>query len=428
MTLQRTPLRGGKFDGTVPAILLQHAEDVAALHGARTLLVSAPHVRLGRIQRFDNRIAAHLDGLSVAGEQSWDTIDASLGLPSPSKIFAAASLAIACKSTDRLNRLYALVEAVPSLTRGLVSAFGWAEPNLLRGSVNGLLASGNAFLRFLGISACAVHRVDPGHGLQGSFELPGPTFARALRIAGELGKRELTSTCLRTLEVEDEQSRFWAAWSAVLLGNRGAALAALKAFGEPPGAFRSRALRLSLQAMDQKEAIVWLRKLAANPENLRSLILGSGIAGDPHFVPWLIKHMGDPKTARLAGEAFSLITGLDLAYLDLERKPPEGGAGGPNDDPSDPNVAMDEDDGLPWPDPERISRWWDANGSRFTAGSRYFLGAPLTRESCTKALKEGFQRQRILAAHYLCLLEPGTVLFEWRAPSPRQERLLAGMG
>jgi len=30
-------------------------------------------------------------------------------------------------------------------------------------------------------------------------------------------------------------------------------------------------------------------------------------------------------------------------------------------------------------------------------------------------LKEGFQRQRIAAALYLSLLNPGTPLFEWRA-------------
>jgi uncharacterized protein (TIGR02270 family) len=88
---------------------------------------------------------------------------------------------------------------------------------------------------------------------------------------------------------------------------------------------------------------------------------------------------------------------------------------------------MDQDDGLPFPNSERISRWWDANVGRFSPGTRYFLGAPLSRETALTALKEGFQRQRILAAHYLCLLEPGTVLFEWRAPAPRQQRLLAAM-
>jgi uncharacterized protein (TIGR02270 family) len=250
-----------------------------------------------------------------------------------------------------------------------------------------------------------------------------------LRATGELGRRDLLPTCLTMLASEDAESRFWAAWSAVLLGNRSAGLDALKTTGEIPGVYRSGAFRLALLAMDQEEARTWLRQLAKDPENMRWLIQGSGIAGDSSYVPWLIQHMTDKKTARLAGEAFSLITGLDLAYLDLEIKPPEGGSGaGPNDDPSDPNVDMDADDGLPWPDPDRITRWWQANGSRFELGTRYFLGAPVTRETALRALKEGFQRQRILAAHYLCLLEPGTVLFEWRAPAARQQGLLMSMG
>jgi uncharacterized protein (TIGR02270 family) len=137
--------------------------------------------------------------------------------------------------------------------------------------------------------------------------------------------------------------------------------------------------------------------------------------------------MGKNETARVAGEAFSLLTGADLAFLDLERKPPENFESGPNDDPNDPNVEMDPDDGLPWPHPERIQKWWGANSGRFQAGTRYFLGAPVTREHCLDVLKNGYQRQRILAAHYLCLLEPGTPLFNTSAPAWRQQRLLAKM-
>ena len=94
-----------------------------------------------------------------------------------------------------------------------------------------------------------------------------------------------------------------------------------------------------------------LQQLAQDKRHVRSLVRAIGVAGDPFYVPWLIKQMDEPALARLAGEAFSLITGLDLAYLDLERKPPEGVDFGPNDDPDDDNVAMDEDDSLPWPDP-----------------------------------------------------------------------------
>jgi uncharacterized protein (TIGR02270 family) len=88
---------------------------------------------------------------------------------------------------------------------------------------------------------------------------------------------------------------------------------------------------------------------------------------------------------------------------------------------------MDPDDGLPWPDPEKIKNWWAKNSSRFTPGQRYFIGAPVTRAHCIDVLKNGYQRQRILAAHYLCLLEPGTPLFNTSAPAWRQQKLLAGM-
>ena len=60
-------------------------------------------------------------------------------------------------------------------------------------------------------------------------------------------------------------------------------------------------------------------------------------------MPWLIARMDDQKLARLAGEAFSVITGLDLARLDLELKPPEGIDGGPNDDNRDRSLSYRRD-------------------------------------------------------------------------------------
>jgi len=57
-------------------------------------------------------------------------------------------------------------------------------------------------------------------------------------------------------------------------------------------------------------------------------------------------------------------------------------------------------------------------------GRRYFMGAPVTREHCIGVLTRGRQRQRSLAAHYLCLLEAGTPLFNTAAPAWRQERWL----
>ena len=191
--------------------------------------------------------------------------------------------------------------------------------------------------------------------------------------------------------------------------------------------FQEQALRLILKVLALTDVHVLLRTLAQSASNMRCLIQGAGISGDPYYVPWLIKQMDDPKSARLAGESFSFITGLDLAYLDLEQDAPEGVEFGPNDDPENNNVQMDEDDNLPWPDSSKIQAWWDANKINFGEGKRYFMGKLVSREHSMQILKEGFQRQRVAAAQYLCLLEPGTPLFPIVAPAWRQQRWLGKM-
>ncbi len=400
----------------IPHIIQQHAEEAAHLRHMRSNLVSAPHVKLRHLRRFDDRLAAHLDGLAVAGEYGSNVCEAALESPGVGEVFAAAVRAIMEKDERRLDKLFALTGAVPKAQPALISAFGWVSAPYLEGTVATLLASMEPFRRQVGITACVMHRIDPGAALTQSFTYSEPQLrepqlrARVLRAAGELVRQDLLASCLNVLADEDTGTRFWAAWSAMLLGDREKVIKVLESFALLPNAYRERALRLLLKALDLPSA-QQLLKTVAQGVNKRLVIQGAGIVGDPYYIPWLIKQMEDLKLTRVAGESFSFITGLDLAYLDLERKPPEGVEFGPNDNPDDDNVAMDEDDSLPWPDPVKIQAWWDANKSRFTEGVRYFMGEPVTREHCIHVLKEGYQRQRIAAAEYLCLLEPGTQLF-----------------
>jgi len=421
-------------------VIQQHVEDAAALHSARTLLLNAPHVRLRHLRRVDDRLEAHLDGLAIGSERATALIALLLDRPNPSVIFTATVQAVeriqlrgTFGSPDQdgkqwLEHLLVLNAASDFANSGLLSAFGWLDREKLRGIVADLLNSRTAFCRVVGIATCAMHRVDPGLTSACRFDDESPLVrARAWRTAGEIGKRELVSTAAAAITDDDPACQFWAAWAAVLLGDKQSALEVITRRAAVPGPFRARAFQLALQASSPSTAHRWLSELAREPASQRWLIRGAGLVGDPAYVPWLIGQMADVKTTRRAGESFSLITGLDLAWLDLEVKPPENFESGPNDDPNDPNVDMDEDDGLPWPDVKKIQAWWHANGSRFQSGTRYFMGEPLNRDNCLRVLKEGFQRQRIAAALYLSLLNPGTPLFEWRAPARRQQRLLAGM-
>jgi uncharacterized protein (TIGR02270 family) len=409
-------------------VVRQHAEIAADLYALRPRLVAAPSLGLFELRRLDDRIEAHLDGLAVVGEQAWSFFEQALDAAPAGALFTAGVQALKAVEPSSLDRLFALAEGDSVKGEGLIAAFGWLEPKHLQGKVVTLLDAPGSFNRLVGIAACAVHRVDPGLlAARRILDESPPVRARALRTAGEIGCEEVAPACAAAFHDEDPECRFWAAWSAVLLGDRRAALDLLTATSLEGGAHRQRAFRLVLQTMSPAAAHSFLEKLAADPSQLRWLIQGSGVAGDPAYASWLIGHMANEKTARLAGAAFSLITGADPARLDLERRRPENFESGPDDDPEHPNVEMDADDGLPWPDPQRIEKWWAANSGRFQKGTRHFMGARVSRDHCIDVLKNGYQRQRILAAHYLCLLEPGTPLFNTSAPAWRQQRLLGTM-
>ena len=233
--------------------------------------------------------------------------------------------------------------------------------------------------------------------------------------------------CVEHLQDSDPACAFWAAWSAALLGNRGSALASMRALAVLPGEAQRRALQLTCMISSPADAHTLLKDLVSDAGNRRAVIQGIAAAGDPYFISWLIAQMKNDETARLAGESFSMITGADLTVLDLQREAPQALVAGPNDDPDNEIVETDPDEDLPWPDPERVQSWWSTNAARFAAGTRFFVGELPSRAHCVDVLKAGYQRQRALAALHLCLVEPGTPLFNTSAPAWRQQRLLAQM-
>ena len=408
-------------------VVEQHAEELATLWATRNGLAANGYIRLRQLARFDERIAAHEDGCVIASDAALEVLTAELANVSAGRVFATAVAALDLNHRATIARCLTLAEASPNAHRGMRSAVGWVSASRLTGIVKDLLAQASSSRRTLGLAACRLHGADPGAALAACLGDDDPDVrAESTRTAGVLGLGSLLRP-YSAAENEPTSDQFWRLWSAVLLGDRGAALRALTDVAMAPGSKRARAFRLVCQATSTTVAREILRDVAADPMRVRCLIEGSGVVGDPEYVPWLIKHMGEPKAARLAAESFSLITGVDLSASKLDATAPDNVKSTPTDDPDDTNVAMDPDEDLPWPDLQKVEAWWRANGDRFQKGVRYFMGHPLTRENCINVLKTGYQRQRILAAHYLCLLEPGTPLFNTSAPAWRQQRWLAKM-
>lgn len=409
----------------IQEIVRQHAEDAAFLWLLRHDAVSALHYNLIDLTDLDNRVEAHIDGLRVAGDAGWEICREALSWKEPGEIFAAGVLAFESGDKMRIETLLAAVGEDPVLARGLISALGWLPYDQAAPYIDGFLASDSPFFRYIGVASGAVHRQCRMDALTAAAHDDMPLLrARALRAIGEMGKREFQAVVKNHLADKDEHCRFWAAWSAAVFSDISAA-SVLKAFAEAGGPHAEAACRTAMRLMAHRDGREWLATLQNDPEKHRIAIIGAGALGDPADIPWLIRMMEIPELARPAGEALTFITGVDIAYLDLEGEWPEGFEVGPTETPEDDDVDLDPDEDLPWPAPERISTWWDQNRKNFKTGEPSFLGKPVTIQHLETALRTGLQRQRHAAAVMLAARHPrGIPVFETRAPGFWQKRTL----
>ena len=145
------------------------------------------------------------------------------------------------------------------------------------------------------------------------------------------------------------------------------------------------------------------------------MIKATGILGDPHAVNWLIAKMQEPSVAKLAAEAFTCITGINLDEHQLSAEEPENAPVTPNDDPDDDNVDLDEDENLPYPDVAKVTAFWRKSRQNFTPGERYFMGKPVSSGVLKRILAQGSQRQRHGAAMELALSDSDALLVNTQA-------------
>lgn len=401
-------------------VVSRHAEEAAFLWTLRNRAVTEPHYTLKDLAALDERVEAHLDALKIAGDTGWQLSSENLVNDGPGEMFAVA--VVAFSAGDRARMLAALNAGTASAkTRpGLVSALGWLDFVAVSPWIARLLEAKSPLHRSVAIAASAIHRRDPGLALIAAIDDADPTLrARALRAAGELKRHDLEGPLREHLKDKDDACRFWAAWSSTLNGV-GAGLATLTSWFERDDAFTYRALQLGLRALTLEDSRQWVSRLAKEPAHERAAVIGAGVVGDPASIPWLIRRLEVPELARLAGEAFSMITGADLSFDDLDRDAPASEA---SDEVSIEEVLdLNYESNLRWPSPELIQQWWEKNGHAFSPGGRYLTGGPITPPAARKVLVSGKQRQRAAAALELALLDPNQVLYEVRARGGWQQQ------
>jgi uncharacterized protein (TIGR02270 family) len=407
-------------------IVALHAAEGAFLWHQRDAAARSPGRTLEELRRLDDRVDAHLDGLRIAGDAGHEIARAALVRPGAGEVFVATVLAVERADVRALAEALSHGARSPGVARGIVSGLGWAPLALARRFLDELLAhDAPPTLHHFGIAGSAVHRHDPGAPLATAATSTDPRLrARALRAIGELGRVDLLPELRHALESDEEACRFWAAWSAALLGEP-VAFEALFRLALGGGPFAERAASLGVRHADPAVARARVHEVEDASGNVRAALAGAAGLGDPALVPWVIDRMEAPSLARFAGWALSLITGCDLASEALSGPPPEGFRSGPTDDPADPNVAPDPDERLPWPDVAAAQAWWGRRSAGLPGGRRLLLGATIEPAWLGQVLRAGSQSARAAAALEIALTRRGRPLFEVRAPAFRQAQALS---
>lgn len=410
-----------------------YRDEAAFLWTQRRDALDAPHYSPRQFADLDDQLAAQLDGLAEAGDEAWPPCEAALINDCAEDFFVAGVLALngrAAAWSSLVRRAREAPEAAP----GLAAALAWVGPNEAL-QAEALMSAEDSLSRRLTLEAYGAHRLDAGERWSVSMRSTNAgERARALRLAGELGRVDGLNAVLELISDEKSEPRFWALWSGVLLGDRGKALAALTGAALRPGTRQMDAFRLAVLALPVEDGHRLLVEAESMAGAARLRVIGAGLSGQLRYVPWLVDQMTQPALARIALEAFCLIVGADVNVDGLEATPPEDLEEGPNEDPEDDDVELPVDVALPWPQVERVRAWWLSHQSRLPAltgqpaTARYFLGEPLSELQCLRVLRDGHQRARALAALHLCLLRPGTPLFPVEAPAWRQRRRLDVLG
>lgn len=407
-----------------------YRDEAAFLWTQRRDALDAPHYSPQQFADLDEQLAAQLDGLAEAGDDAWPLCQAALVNDCSEDFFVAGVLALNGRPDD-WTALVARAKEAPEAAPGLAAALGWVSANEAL-KAEPLMSAEDSLSRRLTLEAFGAHRLDAGERWAVSMRSTNAgERARALRLAGELGRVDGLPAVLELIGDEKSEPRYWSLWAAVLLGDRGKALAALTGAALRPGTRQMDAFRLAVLALPVEEGHRLLVEAETMPGAARLRIIGAGLSGQPRYVPWLIDQMTKPLVARIALEAFCLITGADVNADGLEAAPPEDFDEGPTEDPEDEDVEVPVDVALAWPQVEQVRSWWLAHQSRMPAlpaDGRFFMGQPLNEVHCLRVLQTGRQRARVLAALHLCLLRPGTPLFPVDAPAWRQQRLLQRLG
>lgn len=396
----------------------RYVDDAAFLWVLRDQAVEQFNYNLDDVIELEQRIDAQLDGLISAPSLAWELCEQALSFEEAGEVFCAAIIAFTSLDVEKIQQVVEVALEQDAAYKGLVSAMAWLPGKFIHSWVKKFFTSKDMAHKALAVAVCSARREDPAAYLTAILQREDcladeSLHWRCLKLIGQLKRRDQIDALLNGLSHENPKIQFWAAWSLTLLGEA-KGREALQTFVFNEGEFQNKAIDLIFKCLEHSAARQLIAKLGQDKNQIASVIRASAVLGDPQAISWLIRLMHDPKLARKAAAAFTVITGVDLVSNQLSVDAPINDEVS-TDDHNEDDIALDEDEFLPWPAAEQVALAWQSWQGRFSPGQRYFMGRVVEPEQVKQSLKNSAQPLRELAALELALLQPQQYLINVKA-------------
>ncbi|PID43877.1 MAG: hypothetical protein CSB48_03575 [Proteobacteria bacterium] len=354
-------MSSGSF--VIPRIIETHLEEISTLYlqwcdESELAALPSSGADLSWLKKLRRRIDAHLDGLVASGDAGWNIAAPFMLSEDEGEYFAIALLAFERNVPQIKDVVEGALEST-ALYRAQADAFAWRKSGSREQWAARFARSTRLELRSLCLhylwhnpdsSARAIFDADwldlQHRTITDAYAQAGVVLPVLMEDLRKFRRVDLVPLLRKLNDTEVSERNYHPLSTRVMIGDT-TALDELKCFVLEHNEYQEQATELCFSRYGFDRAKMLLAELRATGGHERCAIIAVGAMRAKPLLPWLLKQMARPESARLAGQAWARVMGVDLAEQGLVL----------DDDSLDEAwLDFDGDEHLPWPDSEKIRR------------------------------------------------------------------------
>jgi uncharacterized protein (TIGR02270 family) len=297
----------------------EHLEEASFLYEQRLSLFRNPEISWRRIDEFEQRLEAHLDGLVLGDALALEACRKQAAGGGFGELYAAACIFCRQRRQDLAwDVLESLDPKDAPRVKAVADALKYQCPDIWLPDLLGLLDSSRPQMVLVALEVIGYRRMRTSDAIVRVLEQSsGAVTAKAIWALGRLRERHSEGALLSFLTDRDESLRLAAATALLRLGSEAALDHCLAYAGSEPWAVLPLALAGGRAACQKLLAAAD----AGKPSN--DCLTGLGMLGYRAAVPMLIQTLSTEETAAASASALQQITGCGRDEKVFIPEPPQ---------------------------------------------------------------------------------------------------------